>query len=438
MIWGNKVIPLILIILLLTVPGCSRVAGPFQEALPVSCDVAIIGNTVAAVTAAVEASRQGASVMVFSETDFLEAELLEEGAVAAPEETDSGEATVESRQFLREAFASSGKGLGKDWFYDLLVDNSYQDLNWYSRETGLEIIPESLTRFNLANNSPEKAQHSLIDSAASKGVLFLERVSIDGIEQSKSPPFFTIWLELNNGLKKEVSAKSVILADGGYLNLSQLLSKHAPSVEAAPWRNLGTGKGFQLANDLNLDLVQLNYFSYGLSIQQNGQWVEAVTYPYQSVLVVGEQIMPLGGKTREQVIGALHGDVEREGCLLVAEAQLQAHERRQCNWPVYAGINSFIEHYKLDCPDLTRWYSRPGDYYRGAKIKAMAVYCIGGVAVNENSLVLRQGEPVPGLFAAGEITGGLHGQSLLPGAALTEALVFGRKAGSEAAVWALR
>ena len=43
---------------------------------------------------------------------------------------------------------------------------------------------------------------------------------------------------------------------------------------------------------------------------------------------------------------------------------------------------------------------------------------------------------VPGLFAAGEIAGGLHGANRLAGNALSETLVFGARAGSAAARWA--
>ncbi|KAL4861884.1 hypothetical protein BDV12DRAFT_203578 [Aspergillus spectabilis] len=63
-------------------------------------------------------------------------------------------------------------------------------------------------------------------------------------------------------------------------------------------------------------------------------------------------------------------------------------------------------------------------------------FTMGGVLFNEQSQVLDdQGEPIPGLWAAGEVTGGLHGQNRLGGSSLLECAVFGRIAGDGAAAF---
>lgn len=62
-------------------------------------------------------------------------------------------------------------------------------------------------------------------------------------------------------------------------------------------------------------------------------------------------------------------------------------------------------------------------------------YCMGGLRINCESMVLRlsDGTAIPGLFAAGEVTGGIHGASRLGSNSLVECLVFGRIAGKKVA-----
>jgi flavocytochrome c len=61
-------------------------------------------------------------------------------------------------------------------------------------------------------------------------------------------------------------------------------------------------------------------------------------------------------------------------------------------------------------------------------------FTMGGVGINERAEVLdRGGKPIPHLFAAGEVTGGVHGASRLGSCSITDCLVFGRIAGRNAA-----
>jgi len=58
-------------------------------------------------------------------------------------------------------------------------------------------------------------------------------------------------------------------------------------------------------------------------------------------------------------------------------------------------------------------------------------YFMGGVRIDETTA-----SSLPGLYAAGEVTGGLFGAARLGGAAIGEAVVFGSIAGEQAAAWA--
>ncbi|MBQ6136303.1 MAG: FAD-binding protein [Kiritimatiellae bacterium] len=89
--------------------------------------------------------------------------------------------------------------------------------------------------------------------------------------------------------------------------------------------------------------------------------------------------------------------------------------------------------------DTVKRYEAAGvDIHRESMLVAPAPHTsLGGLVIDTHCRVLRtDGTPIPGLFAAGEVTGGIHGFNRIGGNAGTETLVFGRIAGEEAASFA--
>jgi succinate dehydrogenase/fumarate reductase flavoprotein subunit len=77
-----------------------------------------------------------------------------------------------------------------------------------------------------------------------------------------------------------------------------------------------------------------------------------------------------------------------------------------------------------------------GDRYGAAdkplRVAPMAHHVMGGIRIDAQGFT-----SVPGLFAAGEVSGGIHGANRMGGNALTETMVFGKRAGDAAAQWAV-
>ena len=63
-----------------------------------------------------------------------------------------------------------------------------------------------------------------------------------------------------------------------------------------------------------------------------------------------------------------------------------------------------------------------------ASISPVVHYCMGGIKINNETEVLSNDKIIKGLYAAGEVTGGVHGENRLGGNSLLECVVFGRKA----------
>ena len=110
-----------------------------------------------------------------------------------------------------------------------------------------------------------------------------------------------------------------------------------------------------------------------------------------------------------------------------------------------AVLKATVEQWRRDCrtqsdPDFGRNAFNPDIYldegpYYAVWRKPSVHHTMGGVRINASGQVLNaNGEPIPGLWAAGEVTGGIHGDNRVGANAIPDALSFGRIAGTNAAL----
>lgn len=83
------------------------------------------------------------------------------------------------------------------------------------------------------------------------------------------------------------------------------------------------------------------------------------------------------------------------------------------------------------------WTIEQGPFYM-LKAGPAVHHTMGGLKINTDAQVLdTDGNPIEGLYAAGEVTGGIHGNNRLGSAAIADITVFGRIAGENAANYSL-
>ena len=106
--------------------------------------------------------------------------------------------------------------------------------------------------------------------------------------------------------------------------------------------------------------------------------------------------------------------------------------------------NESVAKYKADGTPDAEWGRDNGmdddlstaPYY-AIKIAPGIHHTMGGIKINSNAEVIdTAGNVIPGLFAAGETTGGIHGGNRVGGNAVCDFIVFGRIAGKSAATFA--
>ena len=99
-----------------------------------------------------------------------------------------------------------------------------------------------------------------------------------------------------------------------------------------------------------------------------------------------------------------------------------------------ATYNGFVDAKKdaeFGRADLPRSLRTPKFY--AIEVKPGIHYTMGGLKINTDTQVIgKDGKPIPGFFAAGEVTGGVHGKNRLGGNSISETITFGRIAGANA------
>ncbi|PWN27814.1 putative OSM1-fumarate reductase [Jaminaea rosea] len=95
------------------------------------------------------------------------------------------------------------------------------------------------------------------------------------------------------------------------------------------------------------------------------------------------------------------------------------------------------------CPFGKKYFSngpfKMDDYFYVAQMQPVLHYTMGGLEINDKSEVLDTNQKViPGLYACGEIAGGVHGANRLGGSSLLGCVVFGRVAGDASSAYLMR
>ncbi len=235
-----------------------------------------------------------------------------------------------------------------------------------------------------------------------------------------------ILLDLKNGRVKSVRSKAVILATGGY---EELWALNDASCTAC-------GDGVFLAYEAGAELVDLEMLQYYPTVVIHPPSIQGTLFQYELITdpeMLGGRL--LNGKKEPFFKGKLLRD---------AIVRAIGKEVRAGRGTPHGGVYIDLVHSTKSREDLTRalekWQPNQFHYLKDmgfdlretlVEVAPHAHYTLGGVAIDEEARTT-----VPGLFAAGEVAGNLHGANRVSGNALAETQVFGALAGASAAIWA--
>ena len=274
-----------------------------------------------------------------------------------------------------------------------------------------------------------------------------------------------------DGITKIINAKAVILATGGFGASKKYIKRFRPDLESYKTTNQpgATGDGLKLAENVGAELMQMNLVQVHPTVQQDNPHVYLIG---EAVRGEGAILVNAEGKrfvnelnTRKIVSNAITALPEHSAYLILDQGirdHVKAIEFYDKVGLVVHGetIEDLAKKINVDPSNLKQtvatWnqavenhddaeFGRTTGMDRGITnpgffaihIAPAIHYTMGGIHITPKTQVLDgNGDIIKGLFAAGEVAGGLHGNNRVGGNSIAETIVFGRQAGQQVALYA--
>ena len=268
-----------------------------------------------------------------------------------------------------------------------------------------------------------------------------------------------------NGNKVTVNAKAVILATGGFGANLDMVVQYKPDLAGFMTTNAAgiQGQGILMATEIGAATVDMEQIQIHPTVQADTASLITEGLRGDGAILVnanGERFIDEVG-TRDVVSAAEIAQPDSFSWLVVdqkmvdASSVIQGYIKRglmlqgdsyealakELGIPADAFAatmekwNGYVA--EKNDPDFGRTsFANPLDTapFYAVKVTAGIHHTMGGLKIDSQTHVLNtEGQIIPGLFAAGEVTGGVHGGNRLGGNAVADFVVFGRIAGQQAA-----
>ena len=373
-----------------------------------------------------------------------------------------------------------GKGINDPELVETLCANSADAIDWLD-EHGITL--HNVSSFGGASvkriHRPVNAEGKTVSVGSYMIPLLQENCEKAGVKMMLDTTATEILTDANgaavgvkatgaSGETVTVNAKAVVLATGGFGANLDMVVKYKPELKGFMTTNAAgiQGQGIEMAQAIGAATVDMDQIQIHPTVEANTAALITEGLRGDGAVLINEEgkrfIDEVG--TRDVVSAAEIAQTGSYSWLVVDQAMVDASSVIQgyikkgytVTGETYEELgkamgvdeaafaetmekwNGYVE--AKNDPDFGRTsFANPlntAPYY-AVKVTAGVHHTMGGLKINANTEVLNEkGEVIPGLFAAGEVTGGVHGANRLGGNAVADFTVFGRIAGAAASDYA--
>ena len=373
-----------------------------------------------------------------------------------------------------------GKGINDPELVETLCENSADAIDWLD-EHGITL--HDVSSFGGASvkriHRPVNAEGKTVSVGSYMIPLLEENCEKAGVKMMLDTTATEILTDANgaavgvkatgaSGETVTVNAKAVVLTTGGFGANLDMVVKYKPELKGFMTTNAAgiQGQGIEMAQAIGAATVDMDQIQIHPTVEANTAALITEGLRGDGAVLInaeGKRFIDEVG-TRDVVSAAEIAQTGSYSWLVVDQAMVDASSVIQgyikkgytVTGETYEELgkamgvdeaafaetmekwNGYVE--AKNDPDFGRTsFANPlntAPYY-AVKVTAGVHHTMGGLKINANTEVLNEkGEVIPGLFAAGEVTGGVHGANRLGGNAVADFTVFGRIAGAAASDYA--
>ena len=437
-------------------------------------DVVIIGAGGAGLTAAIEASQNGAKVIVVEKMPMVggNTKYATGGLNAAETSVQKEKGIDDTVEIFIEDTMVGGGNINNPELVRVLAENSAATVDWLIG-LGADLSDvgrmggASKDRTHRPTGGAPVGQHIvdvLYAEAQEMGIeILLESKVVEILGDSTAVNGVVV--ETADG-NFNINAKAVIIASGGFSADNELVSQYDASLKGYGTTNHpgATGDVLTFASKLDVAYVDMeqiqthptvmpsNNYMITEAVRGNGAILvnrEAKRFVNEldTRAVVSDALLAQEGATGylffdqsvRESLSAIEGYYKKGFLIEGADLDEIAGKLSLDPTVLKATIetyNSYVEtgvDVDFARQDMARALN-VGPYY-AVEVAPAVHHTMGGLKINVNGEVLNSSEtPIKGLYAAGEVTGGVHGNNRLGGNAMADITIFGRIAGKNAAL----
>lgn len=418
--------------------------------------------------------------------------IINGGAVAAAgTDMQEKEGIKDSADLLYSDILKAGGGLAHPTLARRIADECVENFYWLRDKIGVKFKAvtyhggHSVRRSHaVTNNSGSGFINPMLAKLKEEGVTPRLRCIVDELIVNNQHCVLGVKVRTgyrfgreNTGKVSYIRAtKGVLLASGGFSQNVQMRMSHDPRLNekfGSTNHPGATGEMIQEAQEIGANTIQMDWIQLGPWTSPDEQGFGVAPLFVESAVGFGPMVDPATGKrfiketgnrkVRADAIVAIghpcviYTSLENAKAVIIGKNMTdEIYARALKNGVVkqYANLKAMADDLKIPFDELKKTNETFNGYMSAKKdpefdcmffdnskpidpnatILAVRLWprvhhCMGGLEINDEAQVLScRGKPINGLYAAGEVTGGVHGMVRLGTVAVADCMIFGRVA----------